>query len=90
MPRSVCRLHTIERAVLFIGEAVTASIRKLLSLAAGHIFHSRSLLGSHVQKSRILHKSHPLDGQGLFLCRNDVQKSGAFLAVPAGALCGIN
>ena len=29
-----------------------------------------------MQKSRILHKSYPLDGQGLFLCRNDVQKSG--------------
>jgi hypothetical protein len=44
---------------------------------------------SIVQKSRILHKSHALDEQRLFLCGNDVQKSGAFWAVPAGALCGI-
>src|ERR1700693_506011 len=28
-----------------------------------------------VQKSRIMHKNQALDGQGLFLCRNDVQKS---------------
>jgi hypothetical protein len=27
-----------------------------------------------VQKSRMLHKSQPIDRQGLFLCGNDVQK----------------
>jgi hypothetical protein len=36
-----------------------------------------------MQKSRILHKSQPLDRQGLFLCGNDVQKSGLILPIAA-------
>jgi len=42
---------------------------RMLRCGAGH---------SMVRKSRIPHISQALDGQGLFLCKNGVQKSGVF------------
>ena len=40
--------------------------------ASGYYDEQNNHVTRTVQKSRIMHKSHALDGQGLFLCRNDV------------------